>query len=415
MMTSSATLTNCDIESIHIPGSTQSHGFVMVLSKSFGITACSQNIIEYTGLDAANLIGKEIGELAALLRDKDLAQGLKSLIAYSAKQFEAKSAGRFQAVINDQLFDISVSVDQEHYLLDFEPVISNITQDVQSMVGRSLSEILSDKSLTRLLNNAAQQVRSIIGYDRVMIYKFHNDGHGEVIAEAKNDDLETWMGLHYPASDIPKPARELYKINQIRLIADVYANTSPIISVENTPLDLTNSHLRAVSPIHIQYLKNMGVASSFSISIMNHDRLWGLIACHSYTPRIINVNERESAKLVGQVLSSAIVFREQEEEQQQSAVYRQCIETITRYLLRNIAVEDALFNEECSMLEVVESSGAVLYFENNLREVGKTPDSKFINQLIDWLDTKISEDGCYMTNKLSDDFPQALPYSNEVC
>ncbi|MNR11561.1 Bacteriophytochrome [compost metagenome] len=202
------------------------------------------------------------------------------------------------------------------------------------MVGRSLSEILSDKKIENLLGNVAQQIKKIIGYDRVMVYKFHEDGHGEVVAEAKSDNFESWLGLHYPASDIPKQARELYKINLVRLIADVHTTPSALlthpINGEAVPLDLTHSTLRAVSPIHIQYLKNMGVASSFSVSILDGDNLWGLIACHNYTPRFINYRERESAKLVGQVLSSAVSFREQEEEQQHANEHRQSVDAITR-------------------------------------------------------------------------------------
>src|SRR5690606_16721101 len=158
----------------------------------------------------------------------------------------------------------------------------------------------------------------IINYDRVMIYKFAEDGHGEVVAEARNTDLAPWLGLHYPASDIPQQARELYKVNLTRIIADVHAEPSKILVEEldsEKSLDLSSSQLRAVSPIHIQYLKNMSVCSSFSISLIYHKELWGLIACHNYSPRFINYKSRESAKLIGQILSSALEFRQDEENQ----------------------------------------------------------------------------------------------------
>ncbi|RYG15980.1 MAG: GAF domain-containing protein, partial [Chitinophagaceae bacterium] len=220
--------------------------------------------------------------------------------------------------------------------------------------------------------------------------------------------------LHYPATDIPKQARELYKINLVRLIADVNSAPSSLlthaVNGNAVPLDLTHSTLRAVSPMHIQYLKNMGVASSFSVSILDRDHLWGLIACHNYTPRFINFKERESAKLVGQVLSSAISFREQEEDQQHATEHRLAVDTITRSLLRNIEVQDALINQECTLKEVLNCGGAALYFENKLHVTGQVPDNGFINQLVDWLDTKTYTDGYYMTNKLVDDFPLAGKY-----
>src|SRR5690606_18753465 len=148
-------------------------------------------------------------------------------------------------------------------------------------------------------HNTALQVKNTIHYDRVMIYRFADDGHGEVVAEAKNDNLNSWFGLHYPASDIPKQARELYKKNLTRIIADVHTTPSKISTAADNaqPVDLTSSQLMAVSSVHIQYLKNMVVASSFSISILYMNDLWGLIACHNYTPRFIDYNARESSKL----------------------------------------------------------------------------------------------------------------------
>src|SRR5690606_26560287 len=140
----------------------------------------------------------------------------------------------------------------------------------------------------------------------------------------------SWLGLHYPASDIPKQARELYKKNLTRIIAEVHTTPSKISTAADNvqPLDLTNSQLRAVSPIHIQYLKNMGVASSFSISILYKDRLWGLIACHNYTPRFIDYNSRESSKLLGQILSSALEFRQEELNQQKHELFKNNLDVL---------------------------------------------------------------------------------------
>ncbi|MDQ7949460.1 MAG: ATP-binding protein, partial [Pedobacter sp.] len=189
---------------------------------------------------------------------------------------------------------------------------------------------------------------------------------------------------------------------------DVHSTPAALVTDgKAVPLDLTHSTLRAVSPIHIQYLKNMGVASSFSVSIMDHGKLWGLIACHNYTPRFINFRERESAKLVGQVLSSAISFREQEEDQHHAVGHRQAVETITRYLLRNIAVEDALINQDYNLKDVLDCKGAAFYFENTLHVTGDVPDEEFIYKLIKWLDEKTYADGYYMSPRLSEDFDLA--------
>ncbi|MNK25639.1 Phytochrome-like protein cph1 [compost metagenome] len=402
-------LDTCDNEPIHIPGSIQSHGFSIALDKDFVVRYLSENILSFLEISTQSILGLELGKIEIFKNEAN--QSLESLVRFAAQQDFLSNQNVFSYHLNNQVFNVIVHFHNGYHIIDFEPALSNLTYDLQSLVGRSLSEILSDKKIENLLGNVAQQIKKIIGYDRVMVYKFHEDGHGEVVAEAKSDNFESWLGLHYPASDIPKQARELYKINLVRLIADVHTTPSALlthpINGEAVPLDLTHSTLRAVSPIHIQYLKNMGVASSFSVSILDGDNLWGLIACHNYTPRFINYRERESAKLVGQVLSSAISFREQEEDQQHANEHRQSVDTITRYLLRNIAVQDALINQECTLQDVLDCGGAALYFENKLYVTGNVPDDAFINKLVDWLGERTYADGFYTTDKLVDDFPLA--------
>ena len=405
-------LETCDNEPIHIPGSVQHHGFLIALDQQLVVRYCSENISSFLDVNAQDILGIAFGEIEAFKTNTN--QDLEALIRFTSQQDVTSGQNGFSYQVNQQVFNVIAHFYKGYHIVDFEPALSNLTHDLQSLVGRSLSEILSDKKIDTLIGNVAQQIKKIIGYDRVMVYKFHDDGHGEVVAEAKSDNLESWLGLHYPAADIPKQARELYKINLVRLIADVNSTPSALITQavngRAVPLDLTHSTLRAVSPIHIQYLKNMGVASSFSVSILDRDHLWGLIACHSYTPRFINYRERESAKLVGQVLSSAISFREQEEDQQHATEHRQAIETITRYLLRNIEVQDALINQDCTIKDVLSCEGAALYFENKLHVTGNVPDNGFITKLIDWLGEKTYEEGCYMTNKLVNDFPLAGKY-----
>ena len=405
-------LDNCENEPIHIPGSVQSHGFLIALDGELVVRYCSENIQTHIGITADAVLGKPLHEIEGLSNGPQ--QDLEALVRFANQQDAVVNQNGFPYQLNGQNFNIIIHFHNGFHIIDFEPAISNLAHDLQSIIGRSLSEILSDKKMENLLTNAAQQVKKIIGYDRVMVYKFHEDGHGEVVAEAKADQYESWLGLHYPASDIPKQARALYQINLVRLIADVNANPSALITNavngKAVPLDLTHSTLRAVSPVHIQYLKNMGVHSSFSVSIMDHENLWGLIACHNYSPKFINFKERESAKLVGQVLSSAISFRAQEEDQQQAAEHRQAVETLTRFLLRNIDVEEALTAQDSTLKDVVNCTGAALYFENKLHVTREVPDAEFIEKLIDWLDERTYKEGFYMSHELSKDFPLAAKF-----
>ncbi|RCH55465.1 histidine kinase [Mucilaginibacter hurinus] len=406
-------LTNCDNEPIRIPGRVQSHGFLIAVDQDLKICFCSENTDTFLGEAPGALLGKPVDVLNSIGDQEEDMAGIIRRAAQLRKRDNTIPTGAHRVMIKGQALNLVINPAEDYLLAEFEPEDSSLDADLQQMVGRSLSEILADKQLDKLLTNTAEQVRRITRYDRVMVYKFHTDGHGEVVAEAKNDTLESWLGLHYPASDIPRQARDLYKHNLVRLIADV--NTEPAAIVTNlngqtgASLDLTSSMLRAVSPIHIQYLKNMEVASSFSVSIRDQGELWGLIACHSYSPRFINFNQRESAKLVGQVLSSAISFRQQEEDQQKATRSRTVVEQLTRNLLRNTPVEEALIKYDVTFADAIESTGAALLFENQLYTIGKTPENDFIERLITWLEDKM-ESSIYATSNLSADFPDAAEH-----
>ena len=152
-----------------------------------------------------------------------------------------------------------------------------------------------------------QQVRQLTGFDRVMAYRFRHDDSGDVVAEACNDAIEPYLGRRYPASDIPAQARRLYLINTLRLIADVGYTPVPVLGREgDAPLDMSHGVLRSVSPIHIEYLQNMGVHASMSVSIVVNGRLWGMLACHHMAPRQVPYSIRMAADVLAQVLASSV-------------------------------------------------------------------------------------------------------------
>jgi chemotaxis family two-component system sensor kinase Cph1 len=405
----SINLTNCEREPIHIPGSIQSHGFLVAMSHELKVTYCSENISLYAPVSAASLLGTPVYFLETVI--------LKKMIGFTAHLINIaqnpdgfRTINPFPVEIAGNQFNLIIAAANDQYLLEFEPAASDLEPDLQQAIGSTLSEILTDTNLANLLDKIAQQVRKLIGYDRVMVYKFHDDGHGEVAAEARNEELAPWLGLHYPASDIPQQARNLYKLNLVRLIADVAAVPSPILTYEELneiPLDLTHSSLRAVSPIHIQYLKNMGVASSFSVSLIHKGELWGLVACHNYTPRYIHYKQREVAKLIGQVLSSALSFRQQEEDQHKSNRLKGAVEALTRQLTRYNNIEDALFKHDITLLQAVDAGGAVLAYDNHFYHVGTTPDDTFLAGFVSWLQDNIQE-AFYASDHLSEEYPQAL-------
>ena len=404
-------LTNCDTEPIHIPGGIQSHGFLLVVNQQFTITHYSDNIFGYvTGLNET-LLGQPIGHLESFLGTSFQPGFLTTLLksVSSAEDFERSNPVPIE--ISELPFYLIIAVSADQFLMEFEPAESDFRLDVHKTMGRSIAAILKHKQTSQLLDLSAIQVQKIIQFDRVMVYQFMEDGHGVVMAEKKLDALEPWLGLHYPASDIPKQARELYKLNLTRLIADVGSVTSKITTSasQRNPLDLTNSQLRAVSPIHIQYLKNMGVASSFSISIICHGELWGLIACHNYSPRFIDYRSREYAKLIGEVLSSALEFRQEEVSQHISLSLRDILDKQTKALQKSETIKEALLKDPLGLMAIAEASGLALIFDQNVMPFGTTPSKDALKKLIKWISENIKVP-VYHTTQLSKVYPAAADF-----
>jgi chemotaxis family two-component system sensor kinase Cph1 len=404
-------LTNCDREPIHIPGQVQSHGFLIVVDQECTIRYFSDNISGFISGIPANLLGQPLANVELLFGITHQPDFITQLIKFGRASRSFEQINPFQIEIGGLNFNLVISIADECYLLEFEPALSDFDLDVQKMIGRSISEMLADKNLQNLLDNTAAQVKKIINYDRVMLYRFAEDGHGEVVAEAKNEDLDSWLNLHYPASDIPKQARELYKLNLTRLIANVHTIPSKISTAADNlqALDLTHSQLRAVSPIHIQYLKNMGVASSFSISLIYKKELWGLIACHNYTPRFIDYKSRESSKLIGQILSSALEFRQDEENQQIHESFKTNLDLLAKNLQKNESIENALTQGPVNLLNVVSAVGAVMIYEKNTIKLGTTPGDGQLADLIGWINENITENIFY-TYRLSSIYQEAAAY-----
>ncbi|KQM76557.1 histidine kinase [Pedobacter sp. Leaf216] len=411
MIKFSVDLTNCDKEPIHIPGKIQSHGFLIAVDKTeLSITYLSENTGDFLKEQAKDLLNKTLTDLSSLIKQQDVAFNIEDLLQLGIirKSFDAISP--YPIEINGKPFYLIISAAVNDWLLEFEPV--TLQYDIQSMIGRSASSMLQGKTISALLSGAALEVKKLINYDRIMIYKFLDDGHGEVVAEEKEDRLEPFFGLHYPASDIPKQARELYKLNLTRLIADVNAEDSAIITFkENEPLDLTNSGLRAVSPIHIQYLKNMGVHSSFSISLISHGELWGLIACHNYSPKFIDYKAREGSKLIGQILSSALEYREEEEDAKVIEQFKDTANILTDHLTRDKYLLEAITTHKTSILDVTKAEGVAVIFENELKTLGNVPTVDEIWELTEWLKIN-SDESIYYTHRLPEIHSQAKKYKS---
>jgi chemotaxis family two-component system sensor kinase Cph1 len=394
MTLSNVDLTNCEREPIHILGSIQSYGYLLaILPDTYSIVHASDNIADLFGISADQLLGQPLG---SILAQTDLSvNALVELLNVGRRSGSWDSMNPHQFVINEKAWNLITHQHNGLIILEWEPVGDHNPLRNQQLIAQALTEVQASRTLADLLQNTAQRVKKIIGFDRVMVYRFEPDWHGHVIAEAKEPHLEPYLGLHYPASDIPRQARELYKVNLVRLIADATSTPSRILSQpdwpEDRPLDLTHSVLRAVSPIHIEYLNNMGVQASMSISLLYRGELWGLISCHNTVPRFVDYPARQAAKFVSQLLSTALEFRKDEEDQSNLLLYRQHGQYIHEQLLIDENVVQALTKRSHTILDLTKATGAALLFNNHIYRLGKTPSEIDIRALADWLKASDTE------------------------
>ena len=258
-------------------------------------------------------------------------------------------------------------------------------------------------------------MRRITGFDRVMIYKFDPEWNGEVIAEAKAEDIGSYINHRFPASDIPSQARRLYALNSIRYIPTVDYRPAGLLGTADLaePLDMSFSVLRSVSPIHLEYLKNMGVAASMSVSLLHDGRLWGLVACHHRSPRDLPYMIRQNCKLIGQAASSQVRVQEA------TSNYSYYMERTTmraKFIERVAGVQhfaEGLTGFRPNMLDFVEASGAAVFWEDRCTTVGETPDEGTLERLREWVKSRISG-SLYWTDSLPSVYESAAEWKDAV-
>ena len=252
-----------------------------------------------------------------------------------------------------------------------------------------------------VLTRAASIIKKYTGYDRVMIYQFMKDGHGQVVAEEKEAHLEPFLGMYYPASDIPKQARELFIKNVVRIIADVDAIDIPLYPylVNGEPTDLSLCNLRSVSPMHIQYLKNMGVKASFSIFIIIDGTLWGLIACHHYSEgKFLPYIFRQNCILISRLLSATIQSWIHKEEEEQRLKTNTAIKTLVTQIKQNWNVPFGHTSYPVTAGNIFDCGGAALIMEDKIYLLGNTPSETEVQELALWLND--TSDKYFETSRL---------------
>ncbi|MGC9527657.1 MAG: ATP-binding protein [Limnospira sp.] len=415
-------LSNCDREPIHIPGQIQSYGCLLVLKEpELTILQASCNAPKFLGLEVEALIGNHL--------ERVLPKSEGQKVVQFVRQQDSGYFGPFKFDPGDRqkIGKLTASLHRHDGLLilELEPYFKteyNRRFSFYSRVKCSFSNIINKTTFEESVRHLAREVRTLTEYDRVMIYRFEEDGSGIVVAEDKRPDLETFLGLHYPASDIPKQARELYYKNWVRIIVDINYKPVPIFPANNpvtsAPLDLSHAILRSVSPIHIEYLQNMGVSASLCISLIHDKRLWGMIVCHHYSPKFVPHELRQACEFLGQFMSVELYRQYQNNwERYKSKVkeiqhlFRQKLSGRESDVIRQMM--QMIHQSGDRLLELVNARGIVISLQGKLSHCGEVPSPDDLENLLCWLRTYHREEIFY-TDRLGELYSPAKNYTQKA-
>jgi light-regulated signal transduction histidine kinase (bacteriophytochrome) len=380
-------LSSCDAEPIHIPSSVQPPGVLLVVRESDqSVLQASANAEPVStapsaaGRTLADFLPRgDADRIARMCRDGQVGETPVMVPA---------GPGLARTV------DVVVHRWRQMLVVELDPA-TEPDDDLYRIVGEGFPSLSAATTVEALSTAASDVVRRVTGFDRVMVYRFDRDWNGQVTGESLAAGVEPWLGLRYPASDIPAQARAMYVHSRTRLIADVNYAAVPILPVVNpdtgTPVDLTHAVNRSVSPIHLQYLRNMGVGASMSISIVSQDKLWGMILCHHPTARRISHRTRVACDVLAQNLSLHLAVRENSRD------FGKAIElkSVQARLLEAMTGSPDLFEGLCGRIEDLCNLGGgdgVAICADRVTVHGQAPGTDQIAALVDWLSANITDD-----------------------
>ncbi|MBD2199250.1 MULTISPECIES: ATP-binding protein [Calothrix] len=413
---------NCDREPIHTPGLIQPHGILLTLSEpKLEIIQISENVRHFLGIAPEKLLGKPLACLCSKTKVKEICQYLQqdNLEVFSPLKVRICSAASSltQHKKPSQNFTAILHRSDGLLVMELEPIqASNSKQFLPChyLLKAAIAKIRQAATFNDLLAELVKQTRKITGFDRVMVYQFADDNSGVVVAEDKAAHLETYLNLHYPSTDITLPAYKLLYENWLRLIPDVNYQPVRLIPTDNplndTPLDLSHAHLRSMSPCHQEYLQNMGVAASMSISLINEKRLWGVISCHHYQPKYIDYEMRKACEFLGQFASLELVYQQAQEINRYRLQGKLIQEKLRQAFAQEISlIEPVLRLQQVELLNLVHAQGAALILDHEVSLLGETPSAEQVQALMNWLLAK-ERQPMFVTDSLSLLYPQAQEF-----
>ncbi len=405
-------LSSCAQEPIHIPGAIQPHGVLLALREgTLEVLQASANTADLLGRPPASLLGAPLEQSLGA----EASSRVREAFADRDPSRLNPLAVRMETPSGPAAFDAILHRSDGVLVLELEPSAgpAGDFQEFFRLVQTSEARLRVSGDVGLLCQAAAEEVRRITGFDRVMVYRFDPDWNGEVVAEAREPDVDSFLGLRYPASDIPEQARRLYTVNPLRLIVSSDYQPAVLVPALNpvtgAPLDLSASVLRSVSPVHLEYLRNMAVGASMSVSLMRGDLLWGLIACHHREPRRVPFGVRSACEFLGRVVSLHLGLKEEFRDFEERARLRLKLDRILYRIQGSTSVGESLSQETAALVDLAGAGGLAIAFDGELSLTGETPSPSAVESLLDWLPPP-SETPLVAVESLSDVLPQAAEY-----
>ncbi|WP_250159247.1 ATP-binding protein [Pseudomonas mosselii] len=403
----------CAQEPIQVPGSIQPQGFLLAVDEStLRVLQASENAERWFGIPAGELLGQAFPDLVSA--DFDLSGQLGYLPQGDVFPFHIGDVHLRQDAPSQSLLRVLAHRHDQVLILEFESSHKSegvYQGDYYPLVRAFVSTLHKATSVEELLQHSVRQIKRLTAFGRVKAYSFDPEGNGTVLAEEADPGYPSYLGLSFPASDIPRQARELYRVNRIRLIEDANYQPSsllpPLNPMTGKPLDMSFAALRSVSPVHLQYMRNMGTLASMSLSIVVDGRLWGLVSCHHERPRPVDFQTRTACELLASVLSLQIESRESHDRTRTLLELRERIVRMLAAMADRDSVSEGLLDQPEVLLAFAGASGAAIISAERCDLIGDTPSAAQVNALVHWLGER-GEEEVFHTDNVSRDI-EALP------
>jgi len=381
---------------------------VVVDANDLRVVAVSENADRLLPHAAAELLGRHVAALAATDARAELTLALSRSDVERHNPLRLTTAGGAIVRVVAHRHDSRI-------LLECETAPDPEDGHVYGAVQGSLVRLRGSTGLRDLCERAATELRELTGFDRVLVYAFQPDWTGEVVAEACARGNERYLGLRFPASDIPSQARALYTACRLRSVPSAsYTPAGLLLAPGERPVDLTHAQLRSVSPLHLEYMRNMGVTASLGLSLMDGDRLWGLLTCnHESGAKATSYDVRTACALLGDVVSSLLARQTSLDVAEERTRFLEVQAQLVRHVVQTGDVVEGLTTHSPSLLDVTDSRGAAVFYGSEVHAIGATPPREALLDLSAWLDQQ-SED-LLVTESLPSIYPPAHAWRDVGC